>query len=146
MKLEIAIDQNQKELLVLLKKDKIDDEVNEVINKLSEQTTQMITGFCDDSVKIIDQTKILRAYSQDGKVFVDTDDEKFTVRLRLYELEQRLCKNSFVRISNSEIINLKKVKSFDLSFTGTICVVFNDGSTSFASRRYVSKIKQVLGI
>lgn len=146
MKLEIAIDQNQKELLVLLKKDKIDDEVNEVINKLSEQTTQMITGFCGDSVKIIDQTKILRAYSQDGKVFVDTDDEKFTVRLRLYELEQRLCKNSFVRISNSEIINLKKVKSFDLSFTGTICVVFNDGSTSFASRRYVSKIKQVLGI
>lgn len=146
MKLKIAIDQNQKELLVLLKKDKIDDEVNEVINKLSEQTTQMITGFCDDSVKIIDQTKILRAYSQDGKVFVDTDDEKFTVRLRLYELEQRLCKNSFVRISNSEIINLKKVKSFDLSFTGTICVVFNDGSTSFASRRYVSKIKQVLGI
>ena len=64
----------------------------------------------------------------------------------MYELEDRLDKNSFVRISNSEIINLKKVKGFDLSFTGTICVKMKNGRVTYVSRRYVSKIKQVLGI
>ena len=54
--------------------------------------------------------------------------------------------HAFVRISNSEIINLKKVKSFDLSFAGTICVTLSNGQTTYVSRRYVSKIKQVLGM
>ena len=51
-----------------------------------------------------------------------------------------------MRISNSEIVNLKKVRGFDLSFAGTICVSLSDGSVTYVSRRYVSKIKQVLGI
>ena len=68
------------------------------------------------------------------------------LRLRLYEVEERLKQHHFIRISNSEIINLKKVRSFDLSFTGTICVVLNDGSKTYASRRYVTRLKGVLGI
>ena len=71
---------------------------------------------------------------------------EYTLRLRLYEAEERLKPLRFVRISNSEIINLKKVRSFDLSFTGTICVILADGSKTYVSRRYVSKIKEVLGI
>ena len=68
------------------------------------------------------------------------------IRLRLYEAEERLKPFRFVRISNSEIINLKKVGSFDLSFAGTICVTLTDGSKTYVSRRYVTKIKEVLGI
>ena len=68
------------------------------------------------------------------------------LRLRLYEAEERLKQHHFIRISNSEIINLKKVRSFDLSFTGTVCVVLIDGSKTYASRRYVTRLKGVLGI
>lgn len=52
----------------------------------------------------------------------------------------------FVRISNSEIINLKKVKNFDLSFVGTISVEMANGTTTYVSRRYVAKIKKLLGL
>ena len=52
----------------------------------------------------------------------------------------------FVRISNSEIVNLKKVRSIDLSFVGTICMEMTDGEVSYVSRRYVSKIKKILGL
>ena len=62
------------------------------------------------------------------------------------EAEQRLAGRSFVRISNGEIVNLKKVRGFDLSFTGTICVSLANGTVSYVSRRYVSKIKQLLGL
>lgn len=66
--------------------------------------------------------------------------------MRLYEAEQRLDSRMFVRISNGEIINLKKVGGFDLSFAGTICVSLSNGTVTYVSRRYVSKIKQLLGL
>lgn len=65
---------------------------------------------------------------------------------RLEVLEERLDRQKFVRISNSEIVNLKKVKAFDLSFAGTVCVEFMDGTVTYVSRRYVPKIKRILGI
>ena len=68
------------------------------------------------------------------------------MRLRLYEAEERMDSSKFVRISNSEIVNLKKVKSLDLSFVGTICMELSNGTVSYVSRRYVSKIKKVLGL
>lgn len=55
-------------------------------------------------------------------------------------------KSSFVRISNSEIVNLRRVNNFDLSYAGTIRVSLNNGDTAFVSRRYIPKIKKVLGL
>ena len=85
-------------------------------------------------------------YSSDGKIIAVTDEGEFFLRQRLYEMEERLDSSRFVRISNSEIINLKKVKSFDMSFAGTICVSMSDSAVTYVSRRYVSKIKKILGI
>ena len=97
-------------------------------------------------MEILEQDKIVRLFAFSGKVYAVTEKGDYLVRLRLYELEERLDKRSFVRISNSEIINLRKVTSFDLSFTGTICISLSNGETAYVSRRYVAKLKQVLGI
>ena len=78
--------------------------------------------------------------------FSVTDKGEYTVRLRLYELEERLNPHQFVRISNSEIINLKRVNNFDLSFTGTIRVKLSNETVTYVSRRYISKLKKILGI
>ncbi|MDE7379833.1 MAG: LytTR family transcriptional regulator, partial [Clostridia bacterium] len=85
-------------------------------------------------------------YAAVGKVFAVTDKKEYVLRLRLYEAEEKLNGKGFVRISNSEIINIKKAKKFDLSTIGTICVSLSNGDISFVSRRYVSKIKKTLGI
>ena len=126
--------------------DKISDEVTELAQRLSKESPRVIAGVKEESIEIIDQTNIFRIYSENKKVFAVTSSGEFVVRLRLYELEERLDKNNFVRISNSEIINIRKVKNFDLSFTGTICVSLLDGTVTYVSRRYVAKIKQLLGI
>lgn len=106
----------------------------------------MLCGFRDDTLEILDQADVIQVYAATGKVFAITDHSEYSLRLRLYELEERLDKKCFVRISNSEIINLRKVKSFDLSLVGTICVKLTNGKVTYVSRRYVAKIKQVLGI
>lgn len=146
MQIEIKIDNSCKETKIVVVTDKITDEINALVKKLAKDTPQLIAGIQRDILKILDQHDIFRIYAANGKVCAETEDGEYLLRLRLYELEERLDKNDFVRISNSEIINLKKVKGFDLSYTGTICVSFLNDTVTYVSRRYVKKIKQVLGI
>lgn len=146
MKIEIKLDENCAEPKIIVVTDKINEEINDILRKLSAEQPQILAGFKDEKVTALDLNQIFRIYASDGKVYAETDSDTYTLRLRLYETEQRLANHSFVRISNGEIINLKKVKGFDLSFIGTICVSLSNDTVSYVSRRYVSKIKQLLGI
>ena len=124
MQIEIKIDHSCKEAKVIVVTDKITDEINALVKKLAQDTPQLLAGLQGDILKILDQADIIRLYATNGKVYAETEEGEYQLRLRLYELEERLDKDNFVRISNSEIINLKRVKGFDLSYTGTICVSF----------------------
>lgn len=146
MQIEIKIDENCKEPKIIVVTDKMTEEISEIIKKLSEEQTKTIAGFKDETAEVLETDNIFRIYVSNSKVFAETDHGEYLLRMRLYEMEQRLDRNSFVRISNSEIINLKKVKRFDLSFSGTICVALSNGTVTYVSRRYVAKIKQLLGI
>ena len=146
MQVEIKIDAAATEPKIIVLTDRMTEEVREIVRKISETEPHVITGISEDTVKILDQDGILRVYASGGKVFAATETGEYQLRLRLYEMEERLRRDSFVRISNSEIINLKKVKHFDLSFAGTICVTLSDGTVTYVSRRYVSRIKEVLGL
>ena len=146
MQVEVRLDSTVTEPKVIILTDQMTEEVNTILQMLSESEPKFIAGFRDDTVTVLDEKDILRIYAANGKVFAVLPSGEYTLRLRLYEAEERLKQHSFIRISNSEIINLKKVRSFDLSFTGTVCVILSDGSKTYASRRYVTKLKGVLGI
>lgn len=146
MEVEIKIDSACKEPKVLIYTDKITDEVNALVKRLSEEPPQILSGFRGETLEVLEQAEILRVYASEGKVYAATASGEYTLRLRLYEVEERLDRNRFIRISNSEIINLKKVKRFDLSFAGTICVSLLDDTVTYVSRRYVTRIKRALGL
>ena len=146
MKVEIKIDDSYIEPKILILTATMTEDVNLILNKLSENTPQVISGCKNEKIEVIEQEDLIRIYAGSGKVFAVTEKGEYTVRFRLYEIEKRLNHNQFVRISNSEIINLKKVNNFDLSFTGTIRVELTNGTAAYVSRRYVSKIKKILGI
>lgn len=146
MQLEVKIDKSYPEPKIVILTASITEDVNIILNKLSDNTPQIISGCKDNKLEVIEQIDLIRIFASAGKVFAVTSQGEYTLRYRLYEIEQRLNPYQFVRISNSEIINLKKVKNFDLSFTGTIRVKLSNGTTTYVSRRYVSKIKKILGV
>ncbi len=146
MQIEIRIEPGCGETRVIVVADHMSEEVGALVRRLGEQTPQMLVGARGDELTVLAPEDIVRIYAAGGKVYARTADGEYLLRLRLYELEERLSKREFVRISNSEIVNLKKVKGFDLSYTGTICVTMQNGDVTYVSRRYVGKIKQVLGI
>lgn len=146
MQVEVKIDPACAEPKIIVLTDRMTDEVSAIVKKLSEDTPQILSGFQGDTLEILEQSDVYRFYASGGKIVAETDKGEYSLRLRLYELEDRLDKNRFVRISNSEIVNIQKVQNFDLSFTGTICVSLTNGIVTYVSRRYVHKIKQILGI
>lgn len=148
MKLNIEIDTNIEEPAALITTPRMTEEVTRVVDFISklDDITTVISGIRDDKVELLEQESIIRIYAQEGKVLARTESGLYQIRLRLYELEERLDDSKFIRISNSEIVNLKKVKSLDLSFVGTICMELSNGEVSYVSRRYVSKIKKMLGL
>mgnify|MGYP004717387529 FL=1 len=146
MQIEIKIDEKCKEPKIIVVTDKMTDEINAVIQRLADEQPQVLAGFREDTVEVLEMSCIYRVFTASGKVFAETDRGEYTLRLRLYEAEQRLDSRFFVRISNSDIINLKKVRSFDLSLAGTICITLSNGTVTYVSRRSVAKIKQLLGI
>ncbi len=146
MQLEVKIDSSCIEPKVIILTASMTEDVNIILNKLSDQAPQIISGSKDDKIEVIEPEDLIRIYASSGKVFAVTHKGEYALRLRLYEIEERLPPHQFVRISNSEIINLKNVNNFDLSFTGTICVKLANGTITYVSRRYVSKLKKILGI
>ena len=148
MKLNINIDAGAKEPEITITTSHMTEDVNRVVDFISrlDDAPTIISGIREDKVELLDPEVIVKIYAEDSKVFAQTEKGSYQIRLRLYEAEERLDNSKFVRISNSEIVNLKKVKSLDLSFVGTICMELSNGEVSYVSRRYVSKIKRVLGL
>lgn len=146
MQVELKIDSSYAEPKLIILTAAMTEEISNLLQKLSGDDPQILAGSREDKVEILDQSDLIRVYAGAGKVFAVTHKGEYTLRLRLYEVEERLDSHRFVRISNSEIINLKKVLNFDLSFTGTIYVKLSNGTATYVSRRYVSKIKKLLGI
>lgn len=144
MQIEVNIDSSCHEPKIIILTASMNDDVRNIIAKLSQDESQIISGYRDKEVDRLDLSEVIQIYASSGKVLAITDQGEYVLRFRLYELEKKLPASQFIRISNSEIINLKKVSHFDLNFTGTICVKMVNGNTTYVSRRYVTKLKKAL--
>ena len=93
---------------------------------------------------VVVPSQIVRIYSESKKVFIRTREDCFEVKDRIYTLEELLKERGFVRISNSEIVNVQQIEKLDMSHAGTIKMYLQNGDETYVSRRYISKIKEVL--
>ena len=145
MRIDVELDPALKELLVKVLAPEESPELAALLARLEEP--ERLLGFRGPEAVPLDPGEVLRFYGEDKEVRAQTVDGRvYTVRLRLYELEERLDRRTFIRVSHSEIVNWKRVTALDLSLTGTIRVTLEGGTSAYVSRRYVKKIKEVLGI
>ncbi len=83
--------------------------------------------------------------SKDGRYLsVKTTNGEYVVNEPLYKMEEKLNHIWFIRISQSEIVNLRYVKGWDFSKSGIITIEMVNGIKSYTSRRYAKQIREVL--
>ena len=147
MKVELRIDPSLRRTQVVVHAPANTPEVQELVRRLSaEGAVATIRAFRGSEALILSLGDILRFFADGKGVSCQTAGGVYAVRQRLYELEEELEGTRFVRVSHSEIVDLNKVSALDLSITGTIKMTLEGNVTVYVSRRYVKKIKQVLGL
>ena len=114
------------------------------IEKVSESDHPMIMCRDGEELEFVSQRDIVRVYTEKRKVIVETDTTSYSVDKTLGAVEEMLGSDRFVRISQSEIVNLFKVKSLNLSKSGTIGITFDNGSSTWVARSKVKAIKQMV--
>lgn len=102
MQIEIQIDEKCEKPKVIIITDKMTEEVSEIVKNLSAEREQTIAGFKDDIVEVLEPDNLFRIYASNSKVFAQTDHGEYQLRLRLYELEQRLDSHSGADCPNAE--------------------------------------------
>lgn len=146
MKVEIRVDESLDENQVIILTPELNKESLALKERIENETPMVLTGFYEDKLEFINPDDIVRIYANEKKVFAVTMDKLYLLRLPLYKVYERLDKNKFIRISNSEIINLRKSKNFDLAYIGTISIEMENGDICYVSRRTLKKVKEILGI
>ena len=144
MKLLFDIQEKYREIEIHICSDRRSQEALGLRDLLEGLLFTKLTVYRNQETKSVSSYEIVRIYSENKKVYVRTKEESFEVRDRLYVLEDVLREKGFVRISNSEIVNISQIEKLDMSYAGTIKMYMKNGDETFVSRRYVSRIKEVL--
>ena len=146
MNVEVVLEPERTDIQVTIHAPAATPEVEALAVRLLAEESGTVLGFRGVEAVPLDPADSLRFYGEDKEVRAQTAAGLYTVRQRLYELEERLAALRFARISHSEIVNLRQVTALDLTLTGTIRITLSDGTVCWASRRYVKRIKEVLGL
>ena len=146
MEVEIRIESGRREPKVVILASEESEELRRLAESLSALPMGPIPVGRGEEKLLLPQGDFLRFYADGKGVSAQTESEIFTVRLRLYELEEQLDQVRFVRISNGEIVNLDRITAVDLSLSGTIRVTLDDQVHTYVSRRYMKKIKETLNL
>lgn len=146
MEVEIKLEPGRQEPKLVILTGELNEDLVNLARRLGSGESRFLPGYREGQVILVEPNDIYRVYAQGQQVCARLEGETVTLRARLYELEERWKGTSIVRVSHSELVNFDKVKSLDLSITGTISLQLTNGESTYVSRRYMGKIKDYLGI
>lgn len=147
VRVRLEIDPSCRETEIVIRAGQETKETEEIIQAVERSVGNEyppVTAYKGDTLVLVTQNDIFRVYTESRKLIVCTGNDRYESRQPLKELEEQLDEGHFVRISRFEIINLRKVSGFDFSNTGTIRVIFTDGSETWVARRYVQAVQKTL--
>lgn len=145
--LKLIIDKECQRLTVTIRNNERNEDVEGIIaavQSYEDRKVPMIPAYFKDSMVMLPQRQIIRLFVSGRKVMVQTSERTYEVKRPLREIEAMLDSSLFVRISQSETINIRKVKNFDFSAVGTIGVVLENGERTWVARRRVKNVKDAL--
>ena len=142
----ISNEGNEDEIEITIKASKSSNTLTKIIDSIQSISgnIETIIGSKENNVSIINVQDVISFYSKEQGNYCKALKGEFKIKNKLYELDETLDKSNFIRISNSCIVNIKFVESFDLSMIGNIVVKFVDGTSEYVSKRKIANVMKFL--
>ena len=144
MKITINEGVNIDEAEIIINCRRVDEEIMRICAGLRVYDKK-VTGLHNGQTFILNASEILYVETVDRKTFLYTAGGVYETPFKLYELEERLAGEDFIRATKSSILNFTKVKSLRGEFGGRMLCTLENGETIAVSRQYAITIKQKLG-
>lgn len=145
MKISINVNPELKETEINISCSQLTVEMEKLLSMI-RMLNQQLTVTKEDETHVIDVEKIVYIEAVDRKTFVYTNNEVYESKLKLYEIEERLCESGFLRISKSCLVHLRYIKSLKNDLNRKIRLTLESGEQIMVSRQYADEIKIRLGV
>ena len=116
--------------------------LTEEIKRIAEENT--LFGHMSGEIVKLDLANISCIAVMDNRIHALCGKDWYLLKERLYVLEEKLPEN-FVRINQSCLANIRQMKKFDASISGTLKITFKNGYVDYVSRGQLKLIKQRIG-
>ncbi|MCR5105118.1 MAG: LytTR family transcriptional regulator DNA-binding domain-containing protein [Eubacterium sp.] len=145
MKIEIDIDEKYPDTEVMIRANKLNPDVEKLI-AMMRMVNMQIGVHKNDETYLLDVGKILYIEAVERKTFVYTSEETYESDLKLYEIEQELVKQDFIRISKQSIVNIRMIKSLKSDINRKIRITLKNDEQIIVSRMYSDELRRKLGL
>lgn len=145
MKIHIHIDSELKETEIHIHAASYDETVAQLMNKLKQTTIDTIAGHLDGEIHIIKLQDVYSIFTEEGKIFLQTDEEEYEVKQKLYEIEQRY-PSQLIRVNKATLVHFEKIASIQSKVLGSPQLTLENGVTVPISRNYFKALKEAFGL
>ena len=145
MKITIDIDEAVKETEIKIHCNQLTADIENIIATLRILNQQILVTR-DGENYLLDVNKVSYVEALERKTFVYTEDAVYESKLKLYEMEERLCQSGFFRVSKSCLVHLKFIKSLKNDIERKIRLTMKNGEQIMVSRQYAEEMKKRLGV
>lgn len=145
LKITINVDDAKNETEIAISCKELTPEIETIIATL-RMINQQLLVVKDEENYLLDVAKIIYIEAMERKTFIYTMDDVYESKLKLYEMEERLCQSGFLRVSKSCLVRLKYISSIKNEVERKLRLTLKNGEQIIVSRQYAEEIKKRLGV
>ena len=146
MKVNLFVSKDIKEARADIHTNELTDNITKAIAILeSDDSNDMLAVKNGSDIALLELGDIYMFRVEDKQVKVYTENSDYLIKKPLYQVEEDL-DQSFVRISKTTIVNLKKIQRVAPSLKGMMFIELKNGLKDNISRKYLPEFKEALGL
>ena len=145
MKITVNVDEKLDDTEIKISCRQVTPDIENMVAML-QMMNQQLAGTKENENYLVAVSKILYIEALERKTFVYADENVYESKLKLYEMEEKLCRSGFLRVSKSCLVHLKFIKSIRNDVERKLRLTLENGEQIMVSRQYADEIKKRMGV
>lgn len=145
MKITVNVDEKLDDTEIKISCKQVTPDIENMVAMLQMMNQQLVVTKENENY-LLAVSKILYIEALERKTFVYADENVYESKLKLYEMEEKLCRSGFLRVSKSCLVHLKFIKSIRNDVERKLRLTLENGEQIMVSRQYADEIKKRMGV